>query len=713
MAEPFGTMEPVGGGGSAGGDWGGSTTKEEARPPHSAAMSPSSQRAIQGAKHTAKDAWEAYVRSAWGARLSSVLGEDWQQSCGHDVSSALLLWALQQSSVAQPHLQQSSDVPAMPHALPGPVTQLLAAVLPAVPSWERAEDSQPQQEKQQPPQEPAPQQKPPQEPALQQDPAPQQNQQQESEKSNQLQEDANPAAAATSVPGSSQLKAGSDSGNSSSPITGSPTKRKFRAARTRPAGAQRTSNDSSAGSSVLSSWSTPWSSRASSSAATSQQQQQQQQHPHLRSATTSGSGGGAATEDYFEGGGESLARLRLELQTQLLAPLGGLPPAILQLLSGRGSGSDGSSTNAAGAMAVLGALTSVMSAVAVPLRSMPTCSSDGGAASTISTDSGSAVSRRSGIGWLLDQGGHPAGVTPLHVAASIGRADVVERLMLVGCDSNKQAWLDSPLSAALSGPLTGPQKADVGASSGGGGGSSSSNHSVACPLLLPAGALSSSALLSGGEPLALGVTPLHVAAAAGHVDVVEVLLRGCPAADVNARTSEGYTALHLASQLGHAGVVDALVRSPGVDVNARDASGSAPLHHAAATAHGAVVDVLWPRGVDLDVCDAAGRTPLHLAAAAASGSEGLEVVGKLVIAGCDIAATDNEGLTAGHIAAFNGVCWGALFWEGEGGGSGVLFHLYPLFKLSQHPLTSHFMSTNPTNRPHFGVGKASDGWLGH
>jgi ankyrin repeat protein len=105
-------------------------------------------------------------------------------------------------------------------------------------------------------------------------------------------------------------------------------------------------------------------------------------------------------------------------------------------------------------------------------------------------------------------------------------------------------------------------------------------------------------------------------------------------------------------------VIEALARAPGSDINSRDGAGSTPLHYAAAAGHSLVVDVLWPLGAELDAPDAAGRTPLHLAAAAASGGDGgaggLEVLRRLVIAGCSVATTDNAGFAAGHIAAFNG-----------------------------------------------------------
>ncbi|KIZ07298.1 hypothetical protein MNEG_0642, partial [Monoraphidium neglectum] len=184
------------------------------------------------------------------------------------------------------------------------------------------------------------------------------------------------------------------------------------------------------------------------------------------------------------------------------------------------------------------------------------------------------VSRRSSVGVLLDAS-HPQGVSPVHVAAAAGRADVIERLMLIGCDPNQRSWIDLPLSEALQGALSGDCVANIkGLSTGSSGDSHASGRfsmissdgsgrgcgafpgsvetqPVPCPLLLPADALHGDALLSGGVPLAAGVTPLQVAAAAGHVAAVEALL--CASGtDVNSRTAQGLTALHLAAHFGHA-----------------------------------------------------------------------------------------------------------------------------------------------------------------
>ena len=65
----------------------------------------------------------------------------------------------------------------------------------------------------------------------------------------------------------------------------------------------------------------------------------------------------------------------------------------------------------------------------------------------------------------------------------------------------------------------------------------------------------------------LGTSPLHLAAHAGHVPTVEVLLKAGVSRD--ARTKVDRTPLHLASQEGHKDVVQLLLQH-GADVNAKD-----------------------------------------------------------------------------------------------------------------------------------------------
>ena len=78
-----------------------------------------------------------------------------------------------------------------------------------------------------------------------------------------------------------------------------------------------------------------------------------------------------------------------------------------------------------------------------------------------------------------------------------------------------------------------------------------------------------------------GSTPLHHAAAKGHVEIVRLLCdRG---ADVEARSDNGYRPLHVAAWKGHISVVKELIEERNAEINARNNSGRTALritnHH--------------------------------------------------------------------------------------------------------------------------------------
>jgi ankyrin repeat protein len=190
-----------------------------------------------------------------------------------------------------------------------------------------------------------------------------------------------------------------------------------------------------------------------------------------------------------------------------------------------------------------------------------------------------------------------------------------------------------------------------------------------------------------------GWTPLHLAVAAGHAPVVELLVAA--GADLAARTEDGRTPLHVA--LEHApdlvpllrglgapvdaasaaflGDADQLTRSldagapltdpaTGVDLLSWAAAGNSvgtvevlltrgadpdggALHAAAAAGAAPVVERLLRAGADVDGRDGTtGRTPLHTAVAASSGGEVTEVVTHLLAAGADVNATTYDGASA-------------------------------------------------------------------
>lgn len=118
----------------------------------------------------------------------------------------------------------------------------------------------------------------------------------------------------------------------------------------------------------------------------------------------------------------------------------------------------------------------------------------------------------------------------------------------------------------------------------------------------------------------LGYTPLHWAAAGGHVDVIKLLLDN--GAHVDARTTPipplmaktQLTPLHLAARSDRLGAVEALLEA-GAEVNARDFLGETSLHAAFtnyATHTAAVVYALIRAGADPKMRDKRNRRAIDL-----------------------------------------------------------------------------------------------------
>uniref|UniRef100_A0A8C7M8I1 Ankyrin 1 n=1 Tax=Oncorhynchus kisutch TaxID=8019 RepID=A0A8C7M8I1_ONCKI len=119
--------------------------------------------------------------------------------------------------------------------------------------------------------------------------------------------------------------------------------------------------------------------------------------------------------------------------------------------------------------------------------------------------------------------------------------------------------------------------------------------------------------ISGGINVCVmsGLTPLHVAAFMGHLNIVKNLLhRG---ASPNASNVKVETPLHMASRAGHCEVALFLLQNTAqVDAKAKD--DQTPLHCAARMGHKELVKLLLEHKANPDSATTAGHTPLHIAA---------------------------------------------------------------------------------------------------
>ncbi|KAG2249277.1 hypothetical protein Bca4012_087395 [Brassica carinata] len=151
----------------------------------------------------------------------------------------------------------------------------------------------------------------------------------------------------------------------------------------------------------------------------------------------------------------------------------------------------------------------------------------------------------------------------------------------------------------------------AGGSGGGKSGASADLHSAA-----RSGDLAAVQLIISSNPLAVNSrdkhsrTPLHLAAWAGHSEVVSYLCKN--KADVGAAAVDDMGAIHFASQKGHLEVVRTLL-SAGVSLKSITRKGLTPLHYAAQGSHLDLVKYLVKKGANVGATTKAGKNPADVA----------------------------------------------------------------------------------------------------
>jgi len=153
-----------------------------------------------------------------------------------------------------------------------------------------------------------------------------------------------------------------------------------------------------------------------------------------------------------------------------------------------------------------------------------------------------------------------------------------------------------------------------------------------------------------------GLTALMIAAEAGQLDVVKILVDN--KAEVSAVDNEsGWTALHFASTKGHAEIITLLLNS-GASVEALTQSGETALMLATESERDEAVKALIEGKADVNVTRSHdGYTALHLAAAkrtpAARGMREMETCKILLEAGASPSLSTNDGTTPLMVAVKN------------------------------------------------------------
>ncbi|KAG4266597.1 zinc-binding dehydrogenase [Fusarium proliferatum] len=142
-------------------------------------------------------------------------------------------------------------------------------------------------------------------------------------------------------------------------------------------------------------------------------------------------------------------------------------------------------------------------------------------------------------------------------------------------------------------------------------------------------------------------TPMHQAAITGNCEAVKLLLEA--GASPHGKGRDGSTPTHMAAWNGHTDALKLLINA-GADIHAVDEMGQTPLHVAANHGAGpATLQIPLKAGGDINARSDSGETPLL----AAGGYD--DMVEFLVQEGAGLEIADNNGMTALHIAARDGV----------------------------------------------------------
>ncbi|XP_076331369.1 death-associated protein kinase 1-like isoform X2 [Tachypleus tridentatus] len=142
-------------------------------------------------------------------------------------------------------------------------------------------------------------------------------------------------------------------------------------------------------------------------------------------------------------------------------------------------------------------------------------------------------------------------------------------------------------------------------------------------------------------------TPLHYATARGYVESVRCLLDA--RADVNLVDKNGCTPLQLAVKSHHVDVAMLLIQA-GCQIDILDCYGEAPIHVVAREGLLPLAQTLCAFGCQTCIPNKAGQYPLHLAAR----NGHTDVVRCLCLTGCNIDQKNEEGLPAELIALAQG-----------------------------------------------------------
>jgi ankyrin repeat protein len=147
--------------------------------------------------------------------------------------------------------------------------------------------------------------------------------------------------------------------------------------------------------------------------------------------------------------------------------------------------------------------------------------------------------------------------------------------------------------------------------------------------------------------MATGLTPLHVAASQGDVEVIKRLLQSGSVASVDAQDDlQGNTALHEAAWKGYSQTIEVLMKYK-ANAYIKNKGGFTPLHLACQQGHNESARILLLNKCKPDVKNNYGDTPLHTSCR--YGHAGVARI--LISAFCDVSPVNKNGDSPLHITA--------------------------------------------------------------
>ncbi|XP_014282654.1 transient receptor potential channel pyrexia [Halyomorpha halys] len=239
------------------------------------------------------------------------------------------------------------------------------------------------------------------------------------------------------------------------------------------------------------------------------------------------------------------------------------------------------------------------------------------------------------------------GYTPLHLAAFSGCLKSMKWLINEGCHLEIMANNYSPLHFAVLGNNLEAVKILLGA------GCKVHNTVLHCSVRTNAVECLPTLLSKQVDANTLdsaGVSPLHIAADTGNINIVRMLLE---VENINVdllSRDRGNTALHYAAEGGHIDVIKVLLIKK-ASVSIRNKKGQIPLHLGTRSQSADCVEILLKAHSDIGAKDNENRTPLHTAVG--KGLLAYSTVEMLIKGGADVNVKDRYGYTALHNAAVN------------------------------------------------------------